>query len=135
MSKVEEFASKIDTWLFIVLVVTILVSTCAAFFSVRKGGVMSYMSAVIVILIGAALPAWVLLSTKYIISGEELVVRSGPFTWLVPITSISSVQDTRNSRSSPALSLDRLQINYSNGKSIMISPKDKERFRQIIGHK
>jgi hypothetical protein len=30
--------------------------------------------------------------------------------------------------SSPALSLDRLKIDYSDARSIMISPEDRERF-------
>ncbi len=130
----EEFSSKIDTWLLIIFIVTILVCVWAAFVSIRKGGVTGYLSALIVFLIGIVLPFWVLLSTKYIIDHEELVVRSGPFSWTIPIASISSVQDTRNSRSSPALSLDRLRINYHNGKAIMVSPKNKEEFRKTIGH-
>lgn len=130
----EEFSSKIDTWLLIVLVVTIVVSVGAAFLSLSKGGVTGYLSAFVVASLGAVLPAWLLLSTKYTIVDEELFVRSGPLSWSIPMASISSVQDTRNSRSSPALSLDRLRINYDNGKSIMVSPKDKKKFRAAIGH-
>jgi len=74
-----------------------------------------------------------LLSTKYVVADDELIIHSGPRLWRIPLAEISSVDNTNNSRSSPALSLDRLHIRYSNGKSVMISPKDKRRFRAAIG--
>ena len=45
---------------------------------------------------------------------------------------IKTVTPTSNPLSSPALSLDRLQINYGRWGSIMISPKDKEAFIQDL---
>ena len=130
----EVFTSKIDTWLLIVFVATILISTFAAFFSFKKGGVLNYIAAVFVLFIGAVLPIWLLLSTTYSINNEVLVVRSGPFSWSIPTASKLSVRDTRNSKSSPALSLDRLQINYDEGKSIMVSPNNKAKFKEAIRH-
>jgi hypothetical protein len=40
--------------------------------------------------------------------------------------------ESRSPFSSPALSLDRLQIDYGAGKSILISPADKEGFIEAI---
>lgn len=130
----NEFTSKIDTWLLLVLLITIIVSVFAAIISLAKGGITGIATALFVSALGAVLPAWLLMSTKYIITGDELLVRSGPFSHTIQIGSISSVRDTRNSRSSPALSLDRLLISYGNGQSIMVSPRDKEKFRTAIGH-
>lgn len=45
----EEFTSKIDTWLLIVFVVAILVSVGAAFLSISKSGAAGYMSALLVV--------------------------------------------------------------------------------------
>ncbi len=130
----QVFPSKIDTWLLIVLLVTVFVSVGAALLSINKGTIFGYISALFVLSIGAILPAWLLLSTKYIVTGEQLVIRSGPFSWQIRIASISSVGETRDSRSSPALSLERLKISYANGRSIMVSPRNREGFKAAIGH-
>jgi hypothetical protein len=128
------FTSKIDAWILIVFITTILVPIFAAFFSTKKGGVLSIISAFLLLAVGAILPIWLLLTTKYVVAEEQLIVNSGPFTWTIPTASISSVKETRNSRASPALTLDRLQLNYGEGKSIMLSPKDKIKFKHAIGH-
>jgi hypothetical protein len=71
---------------------------------------------------------WVMLGTYYEIEGNRLLVRSGPFRWRIPINEIEEMTPTHNPLSSPALSLDRLRIEYSGGRSVMISPEDKDRF-------
>ena len=129
----EKFTSKIDMWLLVILLVTIVVSMVSGFLLIKESGIQGYLSGLILIVIGAVLPMWLLLGTKYTVTNEDLIVRAGPMLWKIPIASISSVRETRNSRSSPALSLDRLRLNYGNGKSIMVSPKDKNRFRSAIG--
>ena len=40
----------------------------------------------------------------------------------------ANIRPTRNPLSSPALSLDRLRIDYGSGRSIMVSPEDKDKF-------
>ena len=45
----------------------------------------------------------------------------------VPLAEVTAVRSTRNPLSSPALSLDRLEITYGR-RRIMISPEDKARF-------
>ncbi len=71
---------------------------------------------------------WLLAGTRYTLTDSDLRVRCGPFRWRVALAEILSVTPTRNPLSSPAPSLDRLCIEYGSGKSIMISPKDKEAF-------
>ena len=78
--------------------------------------------------IGVGLPLWLLLGTRYILEPDQLLVRSGPFRWRVPIADIVRITPTTNPLSSPALSLDRLRIEYGRGSAIMISPRDKDRF-------
>ncbi|WP_108423486.1 PH domain-containing protein [Flagellimonas amoyensis] len=71
----------------------------------------------------------VFLSISYEISGETLWIKS--FFWIkkkIPITSITGVQETYNPISSPAASLDRLEILYGRNNSVIISPKDKMGF-------
>lgn len=122
------FPSKIDTWLFAVVAIAALgaLAACAVLLSapVPRG----WMVAIPLFLSTVGLPVWLFTTTNYQFRGEELLVRSGPFTWRVPIRQIKSVSDTRNPLSSPALSLDRILIAYGEGKSIMVSPKDRQGF-------
>lgn len=43
---------------------------------------------------------------------------------------IKTIRPTRNPLSSPAMSLDRLELQFKNGEKIMISPKDKVGFKE-----
>src|SRR5690606_11789437 len=58
------------------------------------------------------LPLWLLLTTQYTIIGSTLDIHSGPVNFDIDINCIQSITPTRNRRSSPALSLDRLEITY-----------------------
>ena len=73
---------------------------------------------------GTAFVLWVLYGTSYEFSGEQLVIRCGPFRFRVPLAEIDSVEPTSNPLSSPACSLDRLLLRYGS-RQIMISPADK----------
>ena len=87
--------------------------------------------AVIVLFAELFLFEWILRSTYYEIEGDTLFVRSSFITWRVPIREIRSVTPTRSPMSSPALSLDRLRIEYGQ-KSILVSPADRERFIAML---
>ena len=57
------------------------------------------------------------------------------FRWKININDITQIEPTHNPLSSPALSLDRLKIYYrKDGRvaTVMISPKDKEGFLNIL---
>jgi hypothetical protein len=79
-------------------------------------------------LIGLAVCVWTLLGTYYVVDATALIVRSGPFHWIVPLREIRSVQPTRDIRSGPALSFDRLRIEFGGGRVILISPREKAEF-------
>lgn len=80
------------------------------------------------LLIGAGLPLWILAATDYTLEAGELRARSGPFRWRVPLRDITAITPTRSLLSSPALSLDRLRIDYGRGRALMISPADRQGF-------
>lgn len=126
------FRSKVDTWLVVVLLASAAVSVMA----VLMVGVMeSPLSALVVspvLLLNIGLPRWLLRTTDYTFSATDLAVRSGPFAWRIPLHEIRAVTPTRNPLSSPALSLDRLRIEYGGKNSIMISPQDKEGFMKEL---
>lgn len=126
------FRSKVDAWLAATIIAAALVSVAAAVaVAVGTGLVQSPSLAVALaalLLIGAVLPLWILRSTYYTLDARYLYVRSGPFRWRVPLQDIRAVRPTRNPLSSPALSLDRLRVEFGRGGSIMISPGDKDGF-------
>ena len=122
------YPSKVDTWLLGVIAVAALgaLAACAVLLAapVPRG----WMVAIPLFLTTVGLPVWLFTTTNYQFRGEELLIRSGPFKWSVPIRQVKTVSDTRNPLSSPALSLDRILIEYGQGKSIMVSPKDRQGF-------
>ena len=78
--------------------------------------------------VAAVVVVWVVLATYYAIEARDLVVRCGPFAWRVPLREISAARESRSMLSGPALSLDRIEITYSNGRALLISPADKPGF-------
>lgn len=81
-----------------------------------------------------ALVVWILESTRYEVGNTHLVIRSGPFRWVIPLDSIQEVAPTRSPLSAPALSLDRLLIRHpGRALGIMISPEDPQGFlRELV---
>ena len=80
----------------------------------------------------AAFTAWLPFSASYTLTATDLLVRAAFFRWRVPLDQIIEVFPTHNPLSSPALSLDRLRVNYQrpSGRTwwVMISPKEKKQF-------
>ena len=71
----------------------------------------------------------------YTLEGRNLIVRSGPFRWTIDVDEITGVEKASGfmmARSSPALSLDRLRIEYGRGASVMVSPRDRAGFMRAI---
>lgn len=122
------YASKIDWWLLAILVAVIFVVILACWRIVVRSGLSQWLVLVPIIIMGVGLPLWLLLTTRYILETDTLRVQSGPFRWKVFLREITGITLTRNPLSSPALSLDRLRIDYGSGRSIMISPREKEAF-------
>lgn len=122
------YKSKTDAWLVAVLALAIAVSLSASATVMLAGGSATWWVVGVTVALGIGLPLWVLLGTDYRLESGQLHVRSGPFNWRIPVATITNIVPTSNPLSSPALSLDRLRIEYENGKTIMISPRDRDRF-------
>lgn len=72
---------------------------------------------------------YTLLTTQYIISKDSLRIQSGfLYDETLTINNIISITETRNPLSSPAASLERLELKLKNSYSILISPKEKNEF-------
>jgi hypothetical protein len=68
-------------------------------------------------------------TTRYTVNGTSLQIVCGLFySTTIDIRSIVAVRSTNNIASSPAASLDRMEILCGNNKGVIISPKDKKGF-------
>lgn len=123
-----EFRSKIDLFLLIVLAGTSIACLTAGAYAFLVDSSMSWPVAIMAIVVGAGLPLWLLVSTRYELSATDLYIFSGPFSWRVPLREVKSISPTRSVLASPALSFDRLRIDHGRFDSIMISPREKDRF-------
>ncbi|GAB5412643.1 MAG: hypothetical protein Cons2KO_02460 [Congregibacter sp.] len=127
------FRSKIDLWLVALVVgaaVMVVVATIPVFLEPlsKSDAVTAIVTILFALLLTIGLPAWMFMATDYRVEQDSCFVRCGPFKWEIPLDSITSITPTRNPLSSPALSLDRLEIRYGSGKVILLSPKDKNGF-------
>jgi membrane protein YdbS with pleckstrin-like domain len=126
------FRSKVDLWL-VALVVGIPVLVLQFFFD--DAGVSDRSAdliALLIVVVVLALFAWIYATTRYTITAQSLFLKSGPFSWVIPIGDITKIEPTRNPASNPSLSLERLLIHYGAGGELMISPADMERFMTLL---
>lgn len=126
------FRSKIDTWLAVVLVGTAVAMAGAIVTVILKGSTLNVLILVPLFFLTGAYPLWLMRSTFYVLDEEELQIRSGPFKWNVKLMDIRAMTPTRNPLASPALSLDRLRIEYGRWESVIISPSDRDLFLRAI---
>jgi len=131
MTACKIYASKIDGWLVVlslaggVAMLTTLLSAPHSGSAALRVSILSLAS----MTLGSL--AWVILGTYYRFDGPMLLICSGPFRWRIPIREIVSVTPSRSSRSGPALSLDRLAVEYGTPRRlILISPRDRGGFMQ-----
>lgn len=83
----------------------------------------------LIILVVLAFILHLFLNTNYTIEGHQLIVKSGfLYNSTIDIQTISKVSETNNPLSSPAISLDRLEIRYGSHNSVIISPREKQDF-------
>jgi len=128
------YPSKRDRWLEIVVWMASLLSIGAGLssFALRAGPGISLLLMALCLAAGAFM-LWSFYGTNYTLLADRLVVRSGPFRFRVLLAEITSIAPSRNPISSPACSLDRLEIRYRGGRSrILISPEDKPGFLEAL---
>jgi hypothetical protein len=126
MNNEKKYPSKIDLKL-LIFVDAVLMANLVA---------MIYLQSVTGIIIAALTSVFVIhifVTTYYVITEDNfLIVKSGFLVnKKISIQDITSVKESNNILSSPALSFDRLEIRYKDG-TTLISPKDKESFIQEL---
>lgn len=119
----KRFKSKVDIKL-VMIVVAIVFIASLPFILTPNAGFAGFVINGITLLIFADM----VINTEYIIDGKILRVKCGHLIkQQCNIMDITAVKPTRTLVSSPAMSLDRLELKLRD-KSIIISPKDKTGF-------
>ena len=119
------FYSKVDWWYYVLIAV--------------MGGWMVYLfwiKEIIVAFIFMAITSFMirmLTSMRYIVTSDDMLVIEYGFQFLkpvrIPLSDIVRIERKFNPISSPALSLDRIEVYFRKGKlvvSVCISPKNRE---------
>ncbi|MHC1703836.1 MAG: PH domain-containing protein [Tenuifilaceae bacterium] len=79
-----------------------------------------------IILVVIGLIGHLFLTTYYIIDGKNLIIKGGfIINKVIEIEKIKKISDSNSILSSPANSLDRIEISFNKYDNILISPKEK----------
>ena len=124
----EHFPSKVDRWLRLTLILSMLVSFATAIWYLRLPEAEQMTWVTVTLLFAGGLCLWILTTTYYRVYDDLLLIRSGPFRWRLRISSIRQVRRSVNPMASPALSIDRLELSYGKNRFILISPLEPRLF-------
>ena len=131
----QVFYSKKDWWVFAFLICMtgLLLQLLITMFT--KGTAYQYPLHTAVYVITILVLWWPVFNTKYTVKAGQLTIRCLFLRWSIPLSEIQKVSVTNNSVASPALSLDRLKIDYlkdGKAKFILVAPRNKVKFCEAI---
>ena len=131
----QVFYSKKDWWVFAFLICMtgLLLQLLITMFT--KGTAYQYPLHTAVYVITILVLWWPVFNTKYTVKAGQLTIRCLFLRWSIPLSEIQKVSVTNNSVASPALSLDRLKIDYlkdGKAKFILVAPRNKAKFCEAI---
>jgi len=125
------FPSKRDAWIAGVMWGSLLISVIGGIIPLAVPGNswLEAMLVVAVLIVMDGLMLWVLYGTGYWVTRDLLLIRCGPLSFRMPLADIESITPMRSFLSSPACSIDRLNIVYGiSRQNLMISPADQPGF-------
>lgn len=124
------YRSKLDWWLVPLLCLPPVVAIAVCSQAAIHGPTTDLLVGCFVALMVASVYFGLIFPLRYGFDESHLIVRHGVCRQRILLADISDVHPTRNPLSSPALSLDRLRIQFGQGlfKAVMISPADRDRF-------
>lgn len=124
----KKYKSKISIGLIIFIIMIYLISFYYLSIDFKIGGFITIISSIIFI-------GYLFSTTYYIINqtSQFLLIKSGFLVHLtINIHQIKEIKTSKNWISSPALSLDRIEILFNTYDSVPISPKEKKQFIQKL---
>ena len=131
----QRFRSKIDWWVmgFVICLTGMLIQLLLTMYA--KGTMAEYPEHTAVYVLTIAMLWWPVWTTRYTVANGKLNIRCMWLNRNIPMADIQGVSPTSNSVSSPALSLDRLKVDYLKDgkiKFVLVSPKDKQGFTSLL---
>jgi hypothetical protein len=128
-----KYPTKVDGWLAIAMAVSALVPISIAVFGFFSEGTSSEAGwvAALIFALTTGVVAAVSVPTYYELRSDSLVVRCGLLRWTIQLDEIISVTPTSSPLSSPAWSLDRLEVRSrreGQDRVLLISPKRRDEF-------
>ncbi len=126
------FKSKVDPWLAILLVPLPVVLIGAAVSVALSEGFAASLAVWIGPAVVATIYGTLLWPIQYEVHSDILVVRFGLVRKRIALADVRKVSPSRNPLSSPALSLDRIRIDYGNHGFVLVSPGDRVGFAYAI---
>jgi hypothetical protein len=122
----KKYKSKIDLWLVVLLSVVFGVIIISLMINKVWIGLA-------IMLIPSVFVLNMFTSTFYTLDGYELIIKCGLlYKVVVPINDIKRIRESNDLISSPALSIDRLEIQYGKFETVLISPKEKFSFIDAV---
>ena len=127
----QKFHSKIDWWVlaFLICMTGLLVQLLLTMQA--KGTMEAYPVHTAVYLLTIVVIWWPVWNTRYRVSEDCLTIRCLFLSWRIPLAQIQKVSPSNNSVASPALSLNRLKIDYQQDgvkKFVLVSPRHQDKF-------
>lgn len=124
------YRSEVDTWLIPVLCVPPVVSLGLTVRALVQGNHVDLTWSLLALTVVVLIYGGLVFPLRYLVGEGRLEVRSGFHRQRIPLAEIQRVTPTRNPLSSPALSLNRLEIRWGPGvfQAVMISPTPRDEF-------
>lgn len=119
------FKSKKDIWLSVLIWGVIIIMF---FMMITEQNLVMFIAGIL----NNALLLWLWFGTSYKIDDENLIVKNGPFKSTIDIKSIKKLRATKTLLAGPALSIDRIEIQYKRYDSVIVSPKEKNKFIESL---
>ena len=125
----KTYKSNVDLWIAIILILVVVLGIFSIILSIFFGTSVNESIGLGISGILMILSVIIFLPVNYTLLESQLLIRFGLFRHRINYQDIKSVKKTFNLLSSPALSLKRIEIQYSKGIGFtLISPNDIESF-------
>jgi hypothetical protein len=123
----ERFPSAVDSWLGALLVGVPLVLVGIGILALPVSPT-SGIAQIVGGLLTGGLMAAVSVPCHYTLDDRTLTIRCGLYRQRIEIARIESLEKSNSLLSAPALSLKRVKIVYGDGRSQLVSPRDRDGF-------
>ncbi|WP_251672036.1 MULTISPECIES: PH domain-containing protein [unclassified Sporosarcina] len=75
---------------------------------------------------------WLWFGTNYHVGEETLTIRNGPLVYRVAMEDIHRIRKVKSVLATPALSVNRLALEYGKYRDIHVSPKNEQEFVRVL---